>query len=79
MKAEIMSGKKHGFFSRNAVAIVMVPTLVLIHWGWSRMQDIEILVKKEEKKELPIFIAAKHLEDKLSSFFKKDGISPDDK
>ena len=49
-----MTTKFSKFLSRNAVMIVMVPTLVLIHWGWAKMQDIEVLVKKDEKKELPI-------------------------
>jgi hypothetical protein len=49
-----MSVKGRGFFYRNAVTIVMVPALVLIHWGWYKLQDVEVLVKKEEKKDLPI-------------------------
>lgn len=53
-----MSGKVRAFFSRNAVTIVMVPALIVIHWGWYKLQDFEVFVKKEEKKELPIVIVS---------------------
>jgi hypothetical protein len=53
-KREAMRGKVRGFVNRNAVTIVMVPALVLLHWGWYKLQDVEALVKKEEKKDLPI-------------------------
>lgn len=43
------------------MTIVMVPALVLMHWGWCKLQDVEALVKKEEKKDLPIVIGAQHL------------------
>jgi hypothetical protein len=36
----------------------MVPALVLMHWGWYKLQDVEVLVKKEEKKDLPIVIVS---------------------
>jgi hypothetical protein len=36
----------------------MVPALVLMHWGWYKLQDVEGLVKKEEKKDLPIVIVS---------------------
>jgi hypothetical protein len=53
-----MRGKVRGFFNRNMVAIVMVPALVLLHWGWYKLQDVEALVKKEEKKDIPIVIVS---------------------
>jgi uncharacterized membrane protein YwzB len=53
-----MSGKLRGIFSRNAVTIVMVPALIFIHWGWYKLQDVEVFVKKEEKKDLPIVIVS---------------------
>lgn len=53
-----MCTKVRGFFSRNAVTIIMVPALVLLHWGWYKLQDVEALVKKEEKKDLPIVIVS---------------------
>jgi hypothetical protein len=53
-----MSGKHGGFFNRNAVTVVMIPALVLMHWGWYKLQDVEVLVKKEEKKELPVVVVS---------------------
>jgi hypothetical protein len=53
-----MLGKFRGFLSRNIVTVVTVPGLVLIHWGWYRLQDIEVLVSKDEKKDLPIVIVS---------------------
>lgn len=53
-----MPGKLRGFVSRNIVAVVTVPALVLIHWGWYRLQNVEVLVKKDEKKDLPILIVS---------------------
>jgi hypothetical protein len=50
----MMSGKLRGYLSRNIVAVVTVPALVLIHWGWYRLQNVEELVRKDEKKDIPI-------------------------
>jgi hypothetical protein len=58
-----MLGKFRGFLSRNIVAVVTVPALVLIHWGWYRLQNVEELVKKDEKKDIPIVIVS------LEAFF----------
>lgn len=62
-----MSNKAGGFFHRNAVTIVMVPAIIFIHWGWSKLQDVETLVKKEEKKDLPIVTGFQVLQEKLRS------------
>lgn len=48
------AGRIREFINRNLVAIVMVPAIIGIHWGWRSLQDMEIFFKKEEKKELPI-------------------------
>jgi membrane protein CcdC involved in cytochrome C biogenesis len=53
-----MFGKPGGFFNRNAVTIVMVPALILIHWGWYKVQDNEVFVKKEEKEDLPVVLVS---------------------
>jgi hypothetical protein len=53
-----MLGKFRGFLNRNIVAVVTVPALVLIHWGWYRLQNVEVLVRKDEKKDLPILIVS---------------------
>jgi hypothetical protein len=57
-KGKTMSGKFRGFLHRNLVTLVTVPALVLIHWGWYKLQDVEVLVTKDEKKELPIIIVS---------------------
>jgi hypothetical protein len=54
----MMLGKFRGFISRNIVAVVTVPGLVLIHWGWYRLQNVEDLVRKDEKKDIPIVIVS---------------------
>jgi hypothetical protein len=54
----MMPGKLRGYLSRNIVAVVTVPALVLIHWGWYRLQNVEEFVKKDEKKDIPIIIVS---------------------
>ncbi|KAI9560980.1 hypothetical protein GHT06_011936 [Daphnia sinensis] len=49
------------FTKRNIVMIVMVPTLVSIHWGWTKLQEVERFVPKNEKMELPIIRGIKTL------------------
>jgi len=34
--------------------IVMIPAMVSIHWGWSKLQNVEVFVPKEDRRELPI-------------------------
>lgn len=53
-----MPGKFRGFLSRNIVTVVTVSGLVLIHWGWYRLQNVEVLVRKDEKKDIPILIVS---------------------
>lgn len=53
-----MPGKFLGYIRRNIVAVVTVPGLVLIHWGWYRLQNVEEFVKKDEKKDIPIVIVS---------------------
>jgi hypothetical protein len=54
----MMLGKFRGYLRRNVVAVVTVPALVLIHWGWYRLQNVEEFVKKDEKKDIPIVIVS---------------------
>ena len=42
------------FTKRNLVMIVMIPAMVSIHWGWSKLQNVEVFVPKEDRRELPI-------------------------
>lgn len=44
------------FMNKNLVAIVMVPSLIMIHVVWNNLQNVESLVSKAEKKDLPIVI-----------------------
>jgi hypothetical protein len=53
-----MLGKLRGFVSRNIVTVVTVPGLLLIHWGWYRLQTVEVLVSKDERKDIPIIIVS---------------------
>lgn len=44
------------FFKRNIIAIVMIPTVIGIHYGWLKLQDNDELVAEHEKMDLPIII-----------------------
>lgn len=54
----MMPGKLRSYISRNIVTVVTVPALILIHWGWYRLQNVEELVRKDEKKDIPIVIVS---------------------
>ncbi|XP_065366377.1 uncharacterized protein LOC135959212 [Calliphora vicina] len=43
-----------GFVSRNLVTIVMVPTIIALHFGWSAMQKNRSLVQEHEEIDLPV-------------------------
>ncbi|ALC47199.1 CG15922, partial [Drosophila busckii] len=45
--------QKQTFLSRNLVAVVMVPTLIGIHFGWKMLQDNRKLVAEHEKIDMP--------------------------
>ncbi|KAK7868211.1 hypothetical protein R5R35_000615 [Gryllus longicercus] len=59
------SGRVWEFVNRNLVTIVMVPSIILIHWGWTKLQDVETLVSKEERVDLPIVIGFRRLFEKV--------------
>ncbi|XP_068156665.1 uncharacterized protein [Drosophila tropicalis] len=61
-----MVQKSSSFISRNLVAIVMIPSLIGIHLGWSYMQDNRKLVTKEEQIDLPPVTFAKFVYNKLT-------------
>jgi len=52
--------QKPGFINRNLVSIVMIPGIILMHWGWLKLQDtppakVGYSAKDlEEKPQLPI-------------------------
>ncbi|EDV30272.1 uncharacterized protein Dana_GF23200 [Drosophila ananassae] len=62
-----MSKQPPSFFSRNLVAIVMVPSLIGIHLGWSYMQNNRKLVSEAEQMELPPVKLAKFVWNKVTS------------
>lgn len=47
-------GRAREFMRRNIVMIVMVPVLVGLHYGWQKLQDVEMFVPKEQRRDLPI-------------------------
>jgi hypothetical protein len=49
------------FVNKNLVAIVMIPSIIGVHYGWSFLQNNEELIPKEDKKEQPIFSIVKRL------------------
>ncbi|ETN61017.1 hypothetical protein AND_007347 [Anopheles darlingi] len=49
------------FINKNLVAIVMIPSLIGMHWAWDNLQHNRALVADHERKDLPIVIAAKAL------------------
>ncbi|CRK90830.1 CLUMA_CG004520, isoform A [Clunio marinus] len=42
------------FWKRNCVTLTMVPSLILLHWAWLRLQNMDSLVKEEERRDLPL-------------------------
>uniref|UniRef100_A0A182JTX1 Secreted protein n=1 Tax=Anopheles christyi TaxID=43041 RepID=A0A182JTX1_9DIPT len=49
------------FVQRNLVTIVMIPSLIGLHWAWDSLQHNRALVTDQERKDLPVVIAAKAL------------------
>ncbi|KAG0693509.1 McKusick-Kaufman/Bardet-Biedl syndromes putative chaperonin [Chionoecetes opilio] len=47
-------GKARKFVHRNLVMIVMVPVLLGVHYGWQKVQDTEMFVPKQQRRDLPI-------------------------
>ncbi|XP_036674623.3 uncharacterized protein [Drosophila suzukii] len=58
--------KQPSFVSRNLVAIVMIPSLVGIHLGWSYMQSNRKLVTEAEQIDMPPVTFARFVWNKLS-------------
>uniref|UniRef100_A0A336M3D6 CSON009053 protein n=1 Tax=Culicoides sonorensis TaxID=179676 RepID=A0A336M3D6_CULSO len=46
------------FVKRNLVAIVMIPSVILVHYGWTKLQYIDDLVPASERKTENPAIAA---------------------
>lgn len=47
-------GRVREFLKRNMVVIVMVPVLIGVHYGWQKLQDIEMFVPKQQHRDLPV-------------------------
>uniref|UniRef100_T1GI39 Uncharacterized protein n=1 Tax=Megaselia scalaris TaxID=36166 RepID=T1GI39_MEGSC len=61
-----MKPNQQSFLKRNLVTIVVVPGLLLAHYGWWKLQYNDKLVSEEERIDMPIFDAAKKVWNKLS-------------
>ncbi|XP_034112745.1 uncharacterized protein LOC133839655 [Drosophila sulfurigaster albostrigata] len=59
--------KKQSFLSRNLVAVVMIPSLIGIHYGWKVLQDNRKLVTVEEQIDLPPITLAKYVWKRLTT------------
>ncbi|KAI8130444.1 hypothetical protein FF38_03661 [Lucilia cuprina] len=55
------------FVSRNLVTIVMVPTIIALHFGWSAMQKNRSLVQEHEEIDLPVVTFYKYCLRKLGA------------
>ncbi|KAK3864014.1 hypothetical protein Pcinc_030275 [Petrolisthes cinctipes] len=60
-------GRVREFIRRNMVMVVMVPVLVGLHYGWHKLQEVEMFVPKEDRRDLPIVQGAKIVGEKLKS------------
>lgn len=58
-------GRAREFVRRNIVLFVMIPTLIGLHYGWQKVQEIEIYVPKHERKDLPVVQGAKYIQEEL--------------
>lgn len=52
------SSKVKTFLSKNVVAVVMIPTIIGLHWGWNAMQHNEKLVDPATRIELPPIVVS---------------------
>lgn len=52
--------KSQTFVQRNLVTIVMIPSLIGMHYAWSVMQKNRTLVSVEEEIDLPVVTFAKY-------------------
>lgn len=48
-----MIGTGARFFSKNIVMLVMLPTVVALHYGWYKLQMVDNLVPPEDRDKLP--------------------------
>ncbi|KAK4316062.1 hypothetical protein Pmani_012767 [Petrolisthes manimaculis] len=60
-------GRVREFIRRNMVMVVMLPVIVGLHYGWHKLQGVEMFVPKEDRRDLPIVQGAKIVGEKLKS------------
>ena len=42
------------FMNKYLVTIVMIPSLIGVHWGWYQLQQNDALVPEHERREMPL-------------------------
>lgn len=47
-------GRAREFLRRNMVLVVMIPVLFGVHYGWQKVQEIEVFVPKQQRRDLPV-------------------------
>lgn len=60
-------GRAREFLRRNIVLVVMVPVLFGVHYGWQKVQDVEVFVPKQQRRDLPVIEGAKYIEEGLKT------------
>lgn len=62
-------GRAREFLRRNMVLVVMVPVLLGVHYGWQKVQDVEMFVPKQQRRDLPVIEGAKYLGEEMKTKF----------
>ncbi|XP_037950255.1 uncharacterized protein LOC119681210 [Teleopsis dalmanni] len=60
IRRNIIMGRFRRFMNKNAIAVVMIPSIILLHYGWSVMQNNRSLVSEDEQIDLPVVTFAKY-------------------
>ncbi|KAG7171289.1 McKusick-Kaufman/Bardet-Biedl syndromes putative chaperonin-like [Homarus americanus] len=63
----VQLGRAREFMKRNIVLIIMLPAIVGLHYGWQKIQDIELFVPKQQRKDLPVIQGAKYVEQEIKN------------
>lgn len=66
---EMGMGRAREFLRRNMVLVVMVPVLLGVHYGWQKVQDVEMFVPKQQRRDLPVIEGAKYLGEEMKTKF----------
>lgn len=61
-----MTGKGARYYiNKHLVTLVILPTIVLIHYSWNRMQNNELVHKDGERREFPLYSLFKQVKEKM--------------